>query len=377
MAMLQMLPRDVLRPRNSGRSLAVAAMLVSVACSAPTNTAANKIRTEPATLDFGFVPPNALVTKPVLIVNEGDVAVGISGIVVVDDKRSAYATADAPQRLLPGERGTLNVTYHAPAEAGEDPASIKIASTAEQTPTLVVTLLARTAAATCADTVRNGAESDVDCGGECEACGSGKACLQPRDCGGGAGCVSGHCAACATDSDCSAGALCRAGACSGCREDADCPSGNTCAAGTCTRCATASGRIDTKTDANNCGACGNICATPLNAVPSCRAGACGRGSCRPGYFDIDGAATFGCEATCVGAVCTAKDGTKIQLTAPPLSDRTRPLGTNNGASTGAELQTSRGFTNAGILGESPAPVPGAVQQSDHYRNQGGFSPALR
>lgn len=38
------------------------------------------------------------------------------------------------------------------------------------------------AAATCADLVRDGFESDVDCGGICAACGPGKACAADRDC---------------------------------------------------------------------------------------------------------------------------------------------------------------------------------------------------
>jgi hypothetical protein len=35
---------------------------------------------------------------------------------------------------------------------------------------------------TCTDTVKNGSETDVDCGGTCPRCSDGKACLGPRDC---------------------------------------------------------------------------------------------------------------------------------------------------------------------------------------------------
>jgi len=39
------------------------------------------------------------------------------------------------------------------------------------------------AQAACADGVKNGAETDVDCGGpDCSPCAAGMACLQPRDC---------------------------------------------------------------------------------------------------------------------------------------------------------------------------------------------------
>jgi len=52
-------------------------------------------------------------------------------------------------------------------------------------------------AASCSDGVKNGAETDVDCGGGCPACAAGKTCSQPSDC---------------TDSVCQSGA-CQAGSC--------------------------------------------------------------------------------------------------------------------------------------------------------------------
>jgi hypothetical protein len=50
-------------------------------------------------------------------------------------------------------------------------------------------LVAARASATCGDGVRNGDESDVDCGGECPACERGNSCRVPTDC------YSGRCAA--------------------------------------------------------------------------------------------------------------------------------------------------------------------------------------
>src|SRR5262245_27518720 len=35
---------------------------------------------------------------------------------------------------------------------------------------------------TCADGIKNGAETDVDCGGSCAACGDGKGCLVAEQC---------------------------------------------------------------------------------------------------------------------------------------------------------------------------------------------------
>lgn len=52
---------------------------------------------------------------------------------------------------------------------------------------------AGTAGATCFDGVRNGPESDVDCGGDCPACERGQRCNAPRDCYSGR-CEASECA---------------------------------------------------------------------------------------------------------------------------------------------------------------------------------------
>jgi hypothetical protein len=96
-------------------------------------------------------------------------------------------------------------------------------------------------------------------------------------------------------------------------------------------------------------------------------------------FDIDGDATFGCEATCEGKVCTDKGGNRIELTSLPVPEGgNKPLGTSSGASWGATTGGSASYVNVGILGESPGPAAGAAdQQSATYKNRGGFRPALR
>src|SRR4051794_33806548 len=58
-------------------------------------------------------------------------------------------------------------------------------------------------AATCTDGLKNGSESDVDCGGACPRCGNGKICATRSDCVGGL-CAGGTCQACAVDDDCGA-----------------------------------------------------------------------------------------------------------------------------------------------------------------------------
>jgi len=45
--------------------------------------------------------------------------------------------------------------------------------------------------------------------------------------------------------------------------------------------------IDTSTDVENCGECGNLC-SPAGAFPSCTDGTCGIDSCAPGRIDLDG-----------------------------------------------------------------------------------------
>lgn len=93
----------------------------------------------------------------------------------------------------------------------------------------------------CADGIKNNAETDVDCGGSCAACGTGRGCGGGRDCDSGiciaSQCVSEHCGNMQqdgdeTDKDCG-GALC-AGCFLGqsCRLGEDCQSG-TCDAGVC------------------------------------------------------------------------------------------------------------------------------------------------
>lgn len=94
----------------------------------------------------------------------------------------------------------------------------------------------------CGDGAQNGSETGVDCGGSCEPCGAGEACLDVSDC------VSGVCSSvcqpsgfglrCEVDEDCLSGA-CTLSACAvghagaSCRTAADCASGNCGADGKC------------------------------------------------------------------------------------------------------------------------------------------------
>jgi hypothetical protein len=52
--------------------------------------------------------------------------------------------------------------------------------------------------------------------------------------------------------------------------------------------------VNIQTDPNNCGGCGKACGLP-NAVPACTAGTCMIAACKPGFADCDGNPANGCE----------------------------------------------------------------------------------
>jgi hypothetical protein len=95
-----------------------------------------------------------------------------------------------------------------------------------------------------------------------------------------------------------------------------------CSSGLCTVASCNSGFADcnhttvdgcetnTTTDVNNCGACGNACATACTgnvAATTCTASACQITACTAGHYNIDGACADGCECTPTGtsATCTS------------------------------------------------------------------------
>jgi len=65
---------------------------------------------------------------------------------------------------------------------------------------------------TCADCLKNGPETDVDCGGECAPCRAGKICTNDTECWSGV-CVSGLCAAGGPNTRCYSNADCTSGTC--------------------------------------------------------------------------------------------------------------------------------------------------------------------
>lgn len=145
----------------------------------------------------------------------------------------------------------------------------------------------RCADPTCSDGVKNGFEADIDCGPGCVACLAGRTCQFNQDCQSGI-CSERRCVSCndgvknGTESDIDCGgdrcAKCDQG--DRCGSGADCVSGG-CEAGICVGCA--NGRRDgTETDID----CGGSCA------------ACGLGKGCGGHADCQ-------SATCVAGRCEA------------------------------------------------------------------------
>lgn len=53
--------------------------------------------------------------------------------------------------------------------------------------------------------------------------------------------------------------------------------------------------VNTQTDANNCGNCGNACPVLANASNTCTTGVCGLGACKAGFSDCNNNPADGCE----------------------------------------------------------------------------------
>jgi len=170
---------------------------------------------------------------------------------------------------------------------------------------------------TCKDTIKNGKETDVDCGGDtCEACGNGKDCLAHADCLSGLcdakkcverGCTNKLKDGTETDVDCGGTA------CAPCANGLGCSVGTDCVSkvcGTDTKCAPASCtdkvKNGTETDVDcgggGCPACGaglacgavTDCASPLLCTGSackpsisCKALLAGRPGLASGAYSID------------------------------------------------------------------------------------------
>lgn len=139
---------------------------------------------------------------------------------------------------------------------------------------------------TCTDGLRNGSESDVDCGGpSCQACGTGDACSAAADCQSGT-CTNGVCEQLSCAPNCQNGKACQL--------SSDCLSG-VCQAGIC-MFPTCMDQVKNGTETGiDCGGACQACAAPKLADGSaCLFGStCTSGSC------VDGVCcNSACNGTC-------------------------------------------------------------------------------
>jgi len=79
----------------------------------------------------------------------------------------------------------------------------------------------------CGDCVKNGTETDVDCGGDCLPCRSGAACVAPGDCWSNA-CTNDECEMGAAKTRCFSNADCLSGVCAAAALMSDCAFDNCC-----------------------------------------------------------------------------------------------------------------------------------------------------
>jgi len=115
-------------------------------------------------------------------------------------------------------------------------------------------------ASSCTNGIKDGNETDVDCGGSCPSkCATGRSCAANPDC------LSGNCA----------GGVCAAAACS---------APNALCGGLC---------VNLNASVGNCGACGTVCGG-ANGTAQCINGRCSM-ACLAGWGDCDMNAANGCE----------------------------------------------------------------------------------
>jgi hypothetical protein len=154
---------------------------------------------------------------------------------------------------------------------------------------------------TCTDAIRNGTETDVDCGGSCGKCGLAKACAAAADCESGT-CGAGTCVAAptcddhaknGTETDVDCGGTC--GKCAdglGCAADVDCGAGLACQTN------------------KLCAPKQFSCGEALDCTQACPAGI-GQGACQQeclGRLTPGGERLFLAFTSCIDGACPTRGG---------------------------------------------------------------------
>ncbi len=136
------------------------------------------------------------------------------------------------------------------------------------------------------------------------ACQDGDVCNGSERCMIGTGqCVGGTPLNCATSNPCTVGTCNPTSGCVSTNVPAgtSCPGGTCDGTGSCVSTCTppqtnCSGMcVDTAVDRNNCGGCGQVCPTFPNSMQACAAGVCTIAGCNPGFANCNGNVSDGCE----------------------------------------------------------------------------------
>lgn len=119
--------------------------------------------------------------------------------------------------------------------------------------------------------------------------------------------------------------------------------------------------VNKNTDVSNCGACGNVCASVANGTQGCAAGTCVIAACNSGFANCDNVYADGCEINTntnvnncgnCGNVCTAPNGTAACTagTCSVASCNTGFANCNGNASDGCEVNINTNVSNCGGCG---------------------------
>ena len=179
--------------------------------------------------------------------------------------------------------------------------------------------------ASCTDSVKNGDETDTDCGGSCAACADGKSCGVPKDCTS-LDCLAGSCKAASCNDQITNGAEtatdCGGGICPPCASGLACGHPTDCSSGVCTgslcQLPTDTDRVknggETDTDCGGSDVAGNdgapACASGKMclAATDCTSGVC-KGDVCQAPTDTDGVQNGGeTGVDCGGAGKAGSDG---------------------------------------------------------------------
>lgn len=320
-----------LASRTSGRTLAVAAVVLGVAhCSSNPPAASGP----DAALDASTASPpvDAMATADVAEVPDTSLSLDAAAVADVADAPEASpsvdaggdAEADAPlpasctDGILNGSETDIDCGGSCDAcgpglkcgKSGDCRSHVCVASDggAEST-----------CQATCTDGERDGTESDVDCGGSCGACSAGALCNAPGDCKSGsctsadggpktcqATCSDGERNASETDVDCG-------GTCNACDIGQECAVGGDCANLSCVAhvCQAATCNDGVKNQGESAIDCGGtackkcVDGKTCNGPTDCKNGRCDKGlcvSCSDGIKNADES-----DVDCGGTTCGGCD----------------------------------------------------------------------